>query len=134
MRIIVVEYIKELSDGYIVKFNSPYGSAEGRWVGSKPKLNAEFDIEIDIPEILEWEKQINQIDKDITQITRDENHVILSGVLESVEPDGYSVLRMGDNIVIFELTGGNYQNYPIGSYVKIKTKQILLYGFGYELN
>jgi hypothetical protein len=117
-----------LSDGYIIKFNSPYGSAEGKWVGSKPKLNSECDIEIDIPEILEWEKQINKIDKEFSQIKSDENHIYLSGVLESVDSDGYSVLRIGKNIVVFELTGDNY---PIGSYVKIKTKQILLYGFGF---
>ncbi|MGG0177501.1 hypothetical protein [Gottfriedia acidiceleris] len=128
MRIIVVEYIKKLSDGYIVKFNSPYGSAIGKWVGSKPKLNSECDIEIDIPEILEWEKQIYKIDKEFSQITSDENHIYLSGVLESIDSDGYSVLRIGNNLVIFELTGDNYL---IGSYVKIETKQILLYGFGF---
>lgn len=47
MEIIVVRYIKELADGYIVKFKSLYGGAEGKWVGSKPKLNFKYNIEID---------------------------------------------------------------------------------------
>ncbi|MFF2874980.1 hypothetical protein ACFVR2_01530 [Gottfriedia sp. NPDC057991] len=127
MEIIVVRYMKELADGYIVNFNSLYSSAEGKWVGSKPKLNFKYNIEIDIPEILEWEKQINKIDEEFSQIASNDNHVYFSGVLESVDSDGYSVLRIGNNILAFELTGDNY---PIGSYVKIETEQILLFDTG----
>jgi hypothetical protein len=73
---------------------------------------------------LEWGKQIIEIYEEISQITSDDNHIYLSGVLESVDSDGYSVLRIGNNIVAFELTGNNY---PIGSYVKVVTEQISLF-------
>jgi hypothetical protein len=124
MKIVVVDYIKDMADGYIVKFNSPFGSAKGKWVGTRPILNFEYYIEIDIPGILEWGKQIIEIYEEISQITSDDNHIYLSGVLESVDSDGYSVLRIGNNIVAFELTGNNY---PIGSYVKVVTEQISLF-------
>lgn len=130
IKITIVKYIKQVKDGYIVKFNSPYGIAEGKWFGTKPKLNFEYyiNISISIPEDLEWGKQINVIKESVSELTSDENYTYLSGILESIDSYGYSVLRIGDNYVFFsfdedlELTGKNF----IGSYVKIEAEEICL--------
>ncbi|CEG26281.1 hypothetical protein [Bacillus sp. B-jedd] len=127
MKVIVVEYMKELADGFMVKFTSPFGTAEGKWIGTKPLLDFEYHIEIDIPEVLEWGKQIENIGEKINQIKSVGEHIYLSGVLESVAADGYSVLRIGNNIVVFELTRANC---PIGSFVQIEIDEILLFDTG----
>jgi hypothetical protein len=124
MKITILKCIKQVEDGYIVRFDSHYGVAEGKWVGTEPKLNSEYYIEIDIPGLLEWGNQVIPIKENISQITSSKNRIYLSGILESVFDDGFAVLKIGDNIVAFELTG---ENYTTGTYVRIETDSISLF-------
>jgi hypothetical protein len=56
MKIIVKE---KLSD-HIVKFKSNLGYGAANWENNKPpKLNTSYDIELDIDDFFEWEKNIS---------------------------------------------------------------------------
>lgn len=124
MKITILKCINQVEDDYIVKFNSLYGTAEGKWVGTEPKLNSEYYIEIEIPGFLEWRNQVIPIKENVSQITSSENRICLYGILESVDNDGFAVPRIGDNIVAFELTG---ENFITGTYVRVETDSIFLF-------
>ena len=123
MNVKILKCVKQVADGFIVGFYSQYGTAEGKWVGTEPNLNGEYYIEIDIPGICEWGKQVIPINEKISQIKSNQNRIYLSGKLESVD-EGFAVLRIGDSIVAFELIG---EEYTTGTYVRVETDIITLY-------
>lgn len=114
--------------GYTVAFSNVYGSATAFWNGTEPQANKEYFVEIEIPEVLNWQKDITITDMNCKIEELDNGMAYISGVLESVEDDGYTVMKIGDSIIAIETQG---EPPIIGSYIKFATSSIFLYEVNY---
>lgn len=114
-------------NGYQVNFSTEYGNATALWNGNVPEVKKEYFAEIEIPGILCWQKDISTTDEKCF-ILLENNIVHIVALLESIEDDGYTVLRLGDSIITIQ-TQGKHPN--VGSNVKITTNNLLLYEVTY---
>jgi hypothetical protein len=107
----------------LVCFSSDFGNAIAHWNGEKPIVNEEYQVEVDISETLEWEKDV-EFEKDGKDSIHLKNQgAFISGCVDSIDEDGYAVLRLGGNIIPFSAKG---KSFPIGARVKLSVKTIAL--------
>ncbi len=97
------------------------------WNGNKPKINNEYFAEFEIPDVLCWQKDIVST-KDKYSIGTENNKFCLIGLLESIEDDGYAIIRLGDSIVPIVTQG---EPPALGTFVKLTTNTLLLYEVSY---
>ena len=113
-----------------VSFTSEFGDAYAQWTGEEPLIGAIYNVEIDIDEDLIWGVNIFASSKNRCSIQVDsDGNVKFTGCLESLEDDGYAILRMGDYIIAF--MAENLSNDAVGSYILLNAKQIMLFPFSY---
>ena len=116
--------IQEVLPDNSIKFSTEFGSAVAFWEGDKLEMDCCCHVEVDINDTLVWDKDITQNTDNGDFTIREENHYIcITGDLESVDDDGYSILRFGESIIPFMATGEHFQ---IGTGIKIITKSISL--------
>jgi hypothetical protein len=126
MRVIINEVTSQ-TQGCQVNFSTEYGNATALWCGNEPEVNKEYFIEIEIPGVLYWQKDIAVTDEKCIILL--ENSIVhIVALFESIEEDGYTVLRLGDSIISIE-TQGEAPN--IGSNVKLTTNNLVLYQIAY---
>lgn len=126
MKIIIKEIINQTQD-YSISFSTEYGNANALWNGNKPKINEEYLVEFEIPEILYWQKDIVP-SEDRYKIWTENNRFCLIGLFESIEDDGYTIIRLGDTIVPIETRG---EPLVLGAFVKLTSNTLLLYEVSY---
>ena len=86
------------------------------WMKSKPEVNRIYEVELESNETLVWNKNVS-ISKENNTICDANNLVKIVGDLESIDADGYLVLRIDNNIVTFMsqempmIQGGKVQVY-----------------------
>lgn len=125
MRVQISEIIHEKSN-ITVAFSSEYGSATAFWDGPEPSINREYQVEVDIGNGLVWDIDI-LLNADHTNcIKTDECRIMISGDIEFVDDDGYTVLRIGKSIIPILTTGTPF---PIGTNVTVSAKEITLSPF-----
>lgn len=122
MKIKIKEIYKEKSENSI-HFSTDFGESKALWRGDKPEMNMEYYVEVDIPDILYWGRTITIAEEAKCFIGTDQEKSILIGCLESVEEDGFAVVRLGESIVALETDGKSFQ---VGTYVKISTEELIL--------
>ena len=103
MKIIVNEILAE-EPNIIVSFTTDYGDAKAFWDGSIPIRNHEYHVEIDVNDILTWGEEIVELGDSFT-IRYENEQIYISGIFESNDDDGYSVLRVGESIIPFMASG-----------------------------
>lgn len=126
MKLIIKEVVNQ-TQGYEVNFSSEYGSATALWSGNEPQVNQEYCTEIEVPGVFYWQKNI-AVTEDECIILSEQNVVHIVALLESIEDDGYTVLRLGDSIISIETQG---EPPKVGSNVKLNTNNLLLYEVTY---
>ncbi len=93
-----------------------YGDVSLYWMKSKPEVNRIYEVELESNETLVWNKNVS-ISKENNTICDANNLVKIVGDLESIDADGYLVLRIDNNIVTFmsqempKIQGGKVQVY-----------------------
>lgn len=122
MRILINKVINQKSD-YRVNFSTAYGSAIALWKGNKPELDKEYFVEIEVSNVFCWQKDI-VVTHEKCSILSEGNTVQIVAVFESIEKDGYTVLRLGDSIISIETQG---EVPPLGSNVKLTANNLILY-------
>jgi len=83
----------------IVTFSSEFGAGMAEWHGEIPKINSKYDVEFEIEELLTWGVDINQINEQPCSMYMENEKLIVIGRLESVDEDGYTVVRLGKSII-----------------------------------
>lgn len=122
MRVIINE-ITHMNLNVIVEFSSDHGSAIACWNGKVPNINKEYQVEVDIDNTLTWNKDILE-NKDYSSVfRRNGTSIMISGDIDSIDDDGYTVLRIGDSIIPFLTTGTPF---PVGTNVTLSTAKITL--------
>lgn len=127
MKIFISEITKNAQDKNIIKFITEYGEAYALWNGTEPQINKEYIVEFEIPDILFWKRDIISAQEKYL-ITMENNKFCLVGLFESIDDDGYTVIRIGDSIISLETEGVPFE---LGSFVRIMTDTIELYEVDY---
>ena len=120
----MIIHVERISNG-VIYGSTHFGSINVKWIGAKPVIDKTYYVELDIEDTLVWEQDVMlSCSSEIYNITCDGITISLFGVLESVDDDGYSVLRMGDFIIPF-LAQGN--PFCIGSKIEVIIDSIAAY-------
>lgn len=126
MKIIVCDIVIN-SSGISVKFSTEFGKAKAIWIGTDPKIGKEYFVEVEIPDILFWGKDIFETEEGL-QITNENDTISIVGLFESIDEDGYAVLRHGISIIPVVTQGVPC---ALGTYVKLFANNIILYEVEY---
>lgn len=127
MKIKVISVIPEKDEMRVV-CTTPYGKATVQWKSEVPTVNFSFDIELEIEEDLIWGKNILS-SKDGEFVFEDKNGILsICGIFESIDDDGYGILRMGDGIIPFFAIGNSFD---VGVSIEINAKNISAYSVNY---
>lgn len=127
MDVIIKKVSVRNKDEFEVLCSSKYGDFLALWKGTKPEEENSYNIEIEILDELTSEDEIIEQNDQLYQISQDENFVYFYGLLESVDEDGYCILRMDEYIVSLETKGNPL---PIGSFIMAKCKNVELFDTG----
>lgn len=119
--------VEKIEANNIVYFTSEFGKAKAKWNDGKPKCKT-YDVEIDIENCLKWDIDIKKTLKPVDLIFIDKKgKIIITGIFESIDEDGYTILRIGNSIITF-LTEGSIPE--IGSPIELNVD--LIYIASYE--
>lgn len=100
-----------------------YGKATLTWKGCAPQVGETYDVELETAHVFVWGRDVMETTGPISiQDTSDGIKVI--GEVESVDGDGYTVLRMGNNIFPILVTGGAPH---LGTYVVLTVQSLEAY-------
>ena len=127
MKVKIEKVINEGSKNTVM-FSTEYGNAKATWNGELPEANKEYFVEFEITDILVWQKNVTLSEKLKNVIGMENDAFYMIGFLESVEEDGYTVVRLGESIVSLEIEGNSLQQ---GTFVKVKADRLLLYDMNY---
>lgn len=121
---IIVKGIK----GNIVYYSTIYGSSKAKWSGENPILNQEYFVEMEIEDLFSEGVNIVNAEKSEYKIDLIDEKAIFTGVLETIEPDGYAILRMEENIIPIEIKEGVFN---ANDFVRITIEDISMYPCDY---
>jgi len=94
------------------------------WEGEKPEIGETYIIELEVEGVFDWGIDITLSRNSKDSISNEGQYYSLNGVFESVDDDGYAVLRMGDYIIPFIAQGRSFIE---GSRVSLRTNAISAY-------
>lgn len=120
-----VKVIKLLNEEHVRVFTK-YGELDSRWSGKAPPLGSMRHVELELDELFEWGENI-LLSKEKEFRIDSGNTVHIFGKLESIDDDGYTVIRLGESIINV-ITKGIPPS--IGEYVRLKITDIELYDIG----
>lgn len=123
MKVRVVD-VKEENTKNITTFSTDFGIAQAIWEGEAPLIEKEYFVELEIAGVLKWEKDIVKSGNSQPIIETRDDITYINGCLESIDDDGYTVIRIGESIICLEAEGDAY---PIGTFVEIQINSITLY-------
>jgi len=104
-RIVIMKiHVKSVFNKSVYGYTS-YGAINVDWNGTIPEIEKWYDIELDIDEPLTWGANIVSSITPNNTITVRDNMLLISGILETIHPDGYSALRIGESIIPFLAQG-----------------------------
>jgi hypothetical protein len=124
VKVIITSIKAEVEEGFKIRFTSSDGRGVAIFVGNKPNLNTDYFVEVEINGTLKWQEDITKIEDNVSKFEEEGNLVSVSGILESVDNDGYTVIRIGTTIIALETEGVHP---PIGSTVKVRPSELKLY-------
>ena len=107
----------------IVYFSNDFGGAKAYWDGEKPIAHQEYQVEVDIDNTLDWHKDVLPDNDCKGSIQLKNDSIFISGCIDSIDNDGYTVLRLGDSIIPFLTTGTPFQ---VGTYATLSVETITL--------
>lgn len=127
MKVKINEVIRESSKN-LVTYTTEYGSSKGIWIGDAPEIGKEYFVEYEIEDNLIWGDNVKKVEEEQCAIGIEGETLYIIGYLESVEDDGYTVIRLGESIISLVVEG---QPFDIGVFVKIEVNELALYDVNY---
>ncbi|MBU2674009.1 hypothetical protein EYY86_07745 [Hafnia paralvei] len=91
-------------DGLLVGFESAIGYGIAFWAGKKPLSNPYKEIELDIDDHFEWEKDIYLINENEGSIKIRDNRLIFIAKIISYTDDGILIVSLDDDILFIEVS------------------------------
>ena len=106
----------------LIIFSSKFGKGIATFKKNDSE-NKEYNVEIDIVDNLQWGQEIKISSKKYPLIILNGYINTIVGELESIDNDGYSILRMENSIIPFYASGTPFE---IGSIIEINVKNIVM--------
>jgi hypothetical protein len=110
-----------------VRFDREVGTAEAKWMGDLPDVGSDYYVEIAINKCLVWGDDIIATESLPHRITQSEVGITLEATLESIDSDGFAVIRLGITLVLIETEGTPP---PVGTAVQVRLGELLLSDIG----
>lgn len=123
MEVLIKNISYSSNEKYSVIFTTTYGEAAASWKGDHPVINQSYDVELEFNDILDLVPVLNNDSSDTIGV--DKQSVFIIGKLESIEGDGYSVIKIGSSIVAVILDTA--KNKFLGMTVKMTAKSLTIY-------
>lgn len=127
MKVKINEVIRESSID-LVDFSTEYGNARAYWNGSVPEVDKEYFVELEIESALVWGDNVRKVDYGKISIGIEGETLWIIGYLESVDDDGYTIIRLGGTIISLDVTG---EPLPAGLLVKVEAEKVILFKVDY---
>lgn len=102
-------------------------NATANWRGEIPEEGREYFVELEIGETFSLGNNLKICDDGKFSIGMEEDHIFLTGCLESIEEDGYAVLRLWTSIVSLEVMGA----ITLEKFVKVISDEVTLFDVKY---
>jgi hypothetical protein len=116
------------SEENTITFSTQYGKANAIWEEELPQVGCEYHVEIEIVDTIIWGNNGFETKDKMYTISWENEIFFITGYLESVEEDGYSVLRLGESIIPFVIDG---KLPPADVYVQLQCKTVKLNNINY---
>lgn len=107
-----------------VFFVTDCGEGRGIWCGAPVVPGTESDVEFELTELLMRWVDIVPVPTSEYSIRIDGDKIIFTGVLENIEEDGTGVLRLGEELVMFECLG---EPMALGVFVELQVSDVRIY-------
>ena len=128
MKIKVTNIISN-SSNCIVSCTTEFGDIILTWKDDIPEVDKQYDVEFDTDEILNWDDDISLTEVREPEMYAENDGIVINATLESVDDDGFMVVRMKDYILTFETQGKALHN---GAKVRIKIHSLEAYPVSYN--
>lgn len=110
-----------------IEIDTSFGVISGTWVGDLPDTNSIKDIEIELEDILEWNKDILKVTTREFECGNENGKTFFIGCIEAIEDDGFTVVRFGDSVFTIDTIGSPFS---IGEFIKIEVVRLDFYDTG----
>ncbi|MWC27339.1 hypothetical protein [Paenibacillus sp. MMS18-CY102] len=127
MKVLITE-VQHIGEKCFVLFQSKLGNGKALWNGNLPAVNNEYHVEIEIHDHLMWGDNMISSPSMQYHIKQMNDGLILTGEIESIDDDGYTVIRLGESIVCVEAMGVPL---TIGTFVTIHANDIAFFNLNY---
>lgn len=109
-----------------VYFSTEYGEGRARWCGDLPEIKKSYDVEIELEGAFQLEDNIEIANCKNPSISINHRGMNFVGVVESVDDDGLTVLRLGASIILFD---SMLNATSINEYLSLYVENIMLFPY-----
>ncbi|MDQ0271337.1 hypothetical protein [Cytobacillus purgationiresistens] len=124
MKIKIIKNEGKYNEQIVVSFTSEFGGGKASWNGENPIEGREYFVELEIPDTVEWRKDVIKSDKEQYCIKSNGNSTIIVCEVETFFEYGCCDFRIGSSIVTLDIEG---EPYPKGTFVEISSQNLILY-------
>ena len=107
-------------------FETKFGKGKGIWNDNNKVEKKEYIIEFDSSIIVKYE-DIKISSNRVAKIENTGEKTIITGILEEYEDDGYTVMRLGDDIIPFETEYNSKIKRMKNKYITIIFEKLYIY-------
>jgi hypothetical protein len=128
MKVLITE-VGKIGEENMVAFHSEFGDGKAIWNGETPLTDKEYHVEIEIRGTLLWGRDIIESPDERYKIESGTDGLNLTGKIESIDDDGYTVIRLNGSIVCVETLGVPFLS---GAFVRVYASKVELFNQNYN--
>ncbi len=120
--------VVDVSTDNTILVNTSFGDFRFLWNGKIPDVGDERNVEIELQDVFLLDKNIFITSINEFNIEIDDGEIWLTGLIESKDSDGYTVVRFSNSIICIELESNNLS---IGQFVRLRITDAVLFDQNY---
>jgi hypothetical protein len=117
--------------GDIVSFSSDAGHGSGMWVGAGPVESAEYFVEVDLSEPIDWASISTTTRVSMIEPEVEVGRVRIVGVVEDVDDELVVQLRVGDHLRLLLDTLGDPPLGIVGESIELRQVELTIFPMDY---
>jgi hypothetical protein len=109
----------------VCTYQTPFGEFTAPWHGEEPQIGVDYYIEIEVTDLFMWDENVIISESVTPSIQQDDDTIIITGVLELLDADGFAALRLGSALVTFEVA--HVSNVDLGTPLRLFAKDVSVF-------